>query len=248
MSARYSEKGDVMAVVFGILIVALMAALGFIFYQNFLANDDQKADETQQIETTPDDSETTTQLAFDSTIYEMSYPKSWLAVTSQNAKGQPVGSTITITNPDQTVRVKLGVSAAKNDTPCTPSDLNITYYSVGKNASKTLAPETLYLVEAIVDHKDGGYGYAIGLTPEGGDTHAAIGQPLCNVARVGYASALVLADDGSVAQPSITATIDFPKLPIAPKPASKDMQGIKDLMATDDYKKAVRTIESAHKK
>lgn len=246
---RQREKGDVMAVVFGVLIVALMAALGVIFYQNFLTKDDKASDQPQQVVTTPDTSESTAQLAFESDIYELNHPKEWLAVTSQNAKDQPRGSTVTVTNPDQTIRVTLSVSAAKQDGSCTSGDLKISHYTVSQKASKTLAAETLYLVEAIVDHKDGGYSYMIGMTPEGGDTHAAVGQPLCNVARVGHASTLVYAEDGkTVLRPTIVATIDFPKLPAAPKPASKDMQGIKDLMATDDYKLAVKAIESAHKK
>ena len=37
MARRVYEKGDAMAVVFGVLVVLLMAALGVIFYQNFIA-------------------------------------------------------------------------------------------------------------------------------------------------------------------------------------------------------------------
>lgn len=245
MRTRSTEKGDVMAVIFGVLVVALMAALGFIFYQNFLAKDEQKTEQPQvQV---ADDSKQTARLAFDSKIYEIDHPKDWLAVTSENTKDKARGSTIAISSPSQAVRVTFTVAETGFATGCDQnSPLKISSYVVKNDVNTKLTGQSLALVESMIDVDGGGYQYKIGLTQDSGATHAAVGDAYCNVIDVGFASTLKYAADGkTVQEPVVIAKIDFPKLPVAPKPASKDMQGIKDLMATDDYKKAVSAIQSA---
>jgi hypothetical protein len=67
--------------------------------------------------------------------------------------------------------------------------------------------------------------------------------------HVGIASTALLAANGKdLAKPSIEATIEFPKIVNTPEVAVKEMQPVKDMLATDDYKAAVKIIESARKK
>jgi len=128
------------------------------------------------------------------------------------------------------------------------SNLKISSYAIQPSANTNLTGQPTALVETMYDHENGGYDYHIGLTEDGGATHAAVGDAFCTVAFVGVASALQINDDGTVKQPLIIAQISFPNLQNNDKgPASPDMQTIKDLMKSDDYKAAVKILESARK-
>ena len=156
-------------------------------------------------------------------------------------------SMATFTNTNGTVRVNFMVSKSAVDTSCDANDgLQISSYTVSTTPLTKLVGVPLYVVESVSDHKDGGYQYKIGLVPDGGDTHASVGTTHCNVAHVGVASTALMSGK-TLVNPTIVATIDFPKLPTEPKPAAADMQTIKDLMSSDDYKAAVKILESARK-
>lgn len=244
---RNSESGSLHVIVIAVLFVALMATLGIVFYQNFIAKkSDDKPQQTTQTTVKPDDI-TTARVAFNSDIYALDYPSGWKAATAKVADSAMGGSTAKITSRDGRTEVVLTVSEIVPDTTCSTNDgLNLTSYNVGATTPNKLAGVPLYLVEALTDNTGGGYQYAIGLTPDSGDTHAVTGQSHCTVAHVGIASSAVMSGQ-KLTQPTIIAKIDFPKLPVAPKPAAKDMQTIKDLMTTSDYKAAVKILESARK-
>jgi hypothetical protein len=132
--------------------------------------------------------------------------------------------------------------------PCDSTDgLQIDNYSSSPSPVVTkLTDNPLYLVRAITDVKGGGYQYVVGLMPDGGETHASVGASHCGVAYVGMTDPLVLSGS-TVVKPAISTSITFPKLPSPPKAAAPDMQAIKDLMNSDDYKAAVKILESARK-
>ena len=155
-----------------------------------------------------------------------------------------------ITNTDQSVRATFKISKDSVDGACDVNDgLKLRYYDVSKNAVTKLADAPLYMVEAMTDAAGGGYNYNIGLTPEGGETHASLGDPQCTVLQVGIASSVVIDNATSaVVKPTIIARIDFPKLLTGKETKVKEMQQVKDLLATDDYKAAVKILESARKK
>jgi hypothetical protein len=237
--------GSASIVIIAILFVALMATLGVVFYQNFI----QKPQETKQTQTTSSkDNKTVTKTArvtFDNTIYAMDYPEAGWSVVSKSADS---GSYIELVNTAGTVRSYLEVSPTQSKDVCdTKNGLQISDYAVSPSSVVTkLTSQPLFLVEALTDALDGGYQYVVGLIPEGGETHASIGASHCEVAGVGTAAGLV--SDGKVTkQPAITARITFPKLPTGSKAAAPDMQTIKGLMNSDDYKAAVKILESARK-
>jgi hypothetical protein len=241
---RNNETGSLHAVIIAVLFVALMATLGVVFYQNFVA---KKADVTPKetkttVKTSTDE---TARVAFNSNIYALDHPSNWKATqTSQN------GSTLLVENPQKTVRVKFVVSEGGIGGTCDQNaTAKITSYTIKNNVNTRLTGESLSLVEALYDHDVGGYDYHIGLTEDGGATHASVGEAFCNVAFVGVASTPKFAEDGKTLQrPLIVAEVSFPKLgTMKEKPAAKDMQTIKDLMATSDYKAAVKILESARK-
>ncbi|HMH70203.1 MAG TPA: hypothetical protein VK502_02295, partial [Candidatus Saccharimonadales bacterium] len=126
---------------------------------------------------------------------------------------------------------------------CDANDgLKISYYKVHSTMVAKLTDQSLYTVEALTDAVGGGYQYTIGLTQDGGATHAAIGDSHCNVTPVGVAAASVAGSDA----PTIIARIVFPKLTKDGAPV-KEMQPVKDLIATDNYKAAVKVLESLRK-
>jgi hypothetical protein len=154
-----------------------------------------------------------------------------------------------MTNKTGSIAVNLGLSRVGELLPCNAPDMQIGYYSVSSATAQNLAGVPLYLVEAIYDHQGGGYDYTIGLTPDSGDTHSSVGAPLCDVAHVGTVAATAY-DGSTLRQPAVYARISLLKLDAsgkAGKAASPDMQTIRDLMNSDDYKAAVKILESARK-
>lgn len=247
---RTNQTGDAISVVFGLLVVALLVALGFIFYQNFIAKQTHNTSQPSQAQNDNKNTTVTSQVAFNSTIYELNGPTNWVTTTEKNSKSNLGGSIVRITNPDKTIRVNFDISELAQPSACNGGDgLRIGYYNAHTESVTKLADSPLYLVEAITDHAGDGYDYKVGLVQDSGDSHAAVGQSHCNVTHVGHASDVLYGKDNqTIVTPTILATIDFPKLPVAPKAASKDMQTIKDYLNSSDYKTAVSIIESAHKK
>ena len=247
MNKRLKTHGSSASVIIiAILFLALMASLGVVFYQNFV----QKKSDTKQDQTTSNtDGKTVTKaarVAFNNMIYAMDYPENgWDSVATPGSQA----SSLTLTNKTGDVAVSLILSRAGESLPCNVSDEQIEYYNVSPATAQSLVGTPLYLVEAIYDHHDGGYDYTIGLTPDSGDTHSSVGASTCDVAHVGTVA--VTAYDGSVLrQPAVYARILLPKfdsLSKDGKAAAPDMQTIKNLMNSDDYKAAVKILESARK-
>jgi hypothetical protein len=246
MKRNKNESGSLHAVIIAVLFVALMATLGVVFYQNFIAKKADTSDQAKQSSSvTP--SKETTRVAFGSTIYEFDHLDNWKVITTKAKESVMGGSTTKITSPNGTTRVTFTITETNSNPICDGNDgLKLSSYHVSTTTSSTLVGIPLYLVETLSDNPGGGYQYAIGLTPDSGDTHAAVGQTHCTVMHVGTAST-VLFNGQVLVHPTVVAMIDFPKLPTAPKAAAKDMQTIKDLMNTDDYRAAVKILESARK-
>lgn len=245
---RYGERkdsqvGSLHAVIIIVLFLALMVTLGVVFYQNFIAGKPAAVETTQS----SDETSVITRIAFNSDIYALDYPKEWKSVTTKSDSQADGSSDTRITNPSKEVEVAFSVSAGGLGGACDVHDgRKISYYRINEVPIANLTTTPVYLVETIVDSIGGGYQYIIGLTPDGGETHAAVGDSHCNVTYVGVASTLALEKD-KVVKPTIIAKITFPKLQPKTDVAIKDMKQIKDMINTDDYKTAVKILESARK-
>jgi hypothetical protein len=243
---KKSQKGSAHAIIIAVLFVALMATLGVVFYQNFIAKKD--TDTKPQDTSSNTDVLQTARVAYASSIYELDHPNEWTATSEKVKSGSLDGNKLVVVNKDGTVRVTVEISNRTRTDACNTADeLKLSYYDVHETAVKNLAPSTLFLVESISDATDGGYTYKIGLTPDGGDTHTSIGTSHCTVQHVGEVSNAIKSG-AKITQPAITATIDFPLLLAVNETKVKSMQPVKDLIATGDYKAAVAIIESARKK
>jgi len=239
------QAGSAHIFVIIVLIILLFAALGVVFYQNFVAKPTSSSTETTK--TNMSDTKATVRTAFNSGIYALDYPKGWTATAKEDGDPQK-GSTITLANKNKTIQVNLAVNQAPLSTACNTSDgLSISYYKVYPTSVTKLADDTLYTVEAMYDHPGGGYDYVIGLTPDGGDTHAAVGDTHCNVIQVGQAANVLAGADGKLQHPTVTATITLPKVTAKAGQAVPEMQVVRDILKTDDYKAAVAILESARK-
>lgn len=246
--SRRSQMGSAHIIIIAVLVVALVATLGVVFYQNVINRDDGGV-QSGEVKSDQTSSTVTSQVAFASSIYEIDHPSNW-AATASNIKGDYAnGGKIDVLNKDGTVRVQFEVSdKARKGTCNSGDDFSLGYYNVHTTPVKNLASTTLYVVEALTDAEGGGYNYKIGLTPEGGGTHAAVGASSCTVQHVGEVSDVVIDKSRKPVQPTITATIDFPLLLAKGETKVKAMQPVKDLIATTDYTSAVKIIESARKK
>lgn len=242
---RSRQQGSLHAVVIAVLFVSLMAALGVVFYQNFVAKKEVVIEQPKAQEEKP----LIERIAFNSEIYSLEYPKDW-KVTTKETEGANGKATI-VTNKNKTVEVVFIIADTTSSDPCDVNDgLKISAYNVDQSPVTKLTSAPLYHVETIFDVQGGGYFYTIGLVPDGGSTHAAIGESRCNVQLVGLASASVV-QNGKIVTPHISANIIFPGLlpkdDIARTIAVKDMKQIKDMMNTDEYKTAVKILKSARK-
>lgn len=245
MKRRVSEKGDAMAVIFGVLVVLLMAALGVIFYQNFIAKKADTSNQTASSEKTSNETLLSANVAYANDIYKMDYPEGWEAVAKKpEANAANKESSLTITNPDKNIQVVFRVFEGSIGWTCDTADgLKVRYYNVHSTPVKKLAASTFYLVEAMSDYEGGGYRYDVGLAPDGGMTHASVGDSHCTVMNLGTLTNLGM--DAEVLNG--VAKIEFPKLPNAKDSKVSSMDEIKDLLVTDDYKAAVKILESIRK-
>lgn len=225
-----------------------MASLGVVFYQNFV----QKKPETKQTETTADvktDTLKTARVAYHSTIYALDYPEDW-KFTSSKVENSADDTDSLFESPDGKVKVRFAISSNGIGGTCDESLApKVAYYNVVPAINTRLSGQPLSLVETINDVAGGGYDYKIGMTEDSGATHAAEGDSICTILYTGIASSLKFSDTktGVVEQPLIMANIVFPTLKNDKGAPAPDKQTIKDLMNTDDYKAAVKILESARK-
>ncbi len=251
MNSRWLQKGSAHVIVIAVLVVALAGTLGLVFYQNFIAKPSSDSSSADQQDTDANAS-TLEQIAFNSDIYEISYPEGWKLEEAKTPEELATSSStnVSLLNEKKTVKVTVRIAKDAFVDDCDPaSGLKISYYKVNPGAADNLVDAPLRVVEAMIDHDGGGYDYKIGLTPEGGATNSVIGDPSCNVSLVGVASNALLAADGvTLKQPTISAIIEFPKLPNSSKVPVKEMQPVRDMLATDDYKTAKAILESLRKK
>ena len=244
MRSRQENGSSASIIIIAVLFLALMATLGVVFYQNFVQKKPTStvSEPLNSAQTTP--TLKTVRVAFNNIIYAVDYPeKGWEAVPTPGS-----GSSIIIAkNTAGTVKASIDFSQITEATPCDPNDgLQIGLYSVSGATAKQLTGSPLYLVAAIYDHTGGGYDYKIGLVPDSGNTHTSVGATHCDVSTVNIASSPIWKGQ-TLTQPAIETSITFPKLAQFPAASAKDMQTIKDLMNTDDYKAAVKILESARK-
>lgn len=241
---RQSEKGDATAVIFAALVVALMVALGVIFYQNFIG---KNAENTQPTATTTEQSAkmATSRMAFNSTIYALEHPEDWKAVTETPKDAQSLAKVLTVTSPDSNVAVTLSVGGGGLGGRCDPSKgYKVRYHKAyAEQPVENLIDKPVYLVEAMSEKPGGGYRYHIGLVPDGGELHASEGDAACTTRYIGLVQRPV-SRDGKLVQPLVFATITFPNLP---EEKISSMDQVKTLLATDDYKTAVTIIQSARR-
>lgn len=245
MSLQTNQRGSAHAIIIVLLILALIGTLGVLFYQNFILKTLETADKSQEILNGTNKLKTV-RAAFQSNIYAFDYPENW-QVSSEAVAGEP--STTIVQNREKSVRVQIAISSSSIGGACdTTSPRKVRYYKVGTQAVTRLSDSKAYIVEAMTDAEGGGYDYKIGLTEDGGDTHAAVGDSFCTVAHVGVASRLLVNNEtNAIIHPTITAAIDFPKLAAGTDLRVREMQQVKDMLATDDYKKAVAILESSRK-
>ncbi|HJP81531.1 MAG TPA: hypothetical protein VJ841_04010 [Candidatus Saccharimonadales bacterium] len=245
MGAR--ERGSAVVILVSVLTLALCVALGILFYQNFVA----KPSPTPQ-DTTDEASRAATPLvkeaAFGGTIYELQYPANgWSATTSLVENARLGDSKTYFDNSDGTVRVEFDLYETRGEDSCdSNSERKIGYISIDQASNSVLTDEVLYLVETIFDGPEGGYVYKIGLTPDGGATHATLGQTMCTIASVGTTPRVMNGD--TLKRPVVVASIQFPKVDAEFHSKIPDMKTVKDLLDTDSYKQAKTILLSARKK
>jgi hypothetical protein len=240
------QGGDAHVVIIVVLILALLGALGFVAYQNFIVKKSADGSAMTESDQKPVETTTTARFAFNNAVYAAEYPKDWSKKVLDQA-----GNGYEFRNPDETVKVRFEVAEGGIGGSCDPtSPLKVRFYKVSSAGVTKLGKTPAYLVETMTDADGGGYNYKIGLTEDGGETHAAVGDSHCTVAYVGIAARLIVdIQTNVIEQPTTIAEIEFPKLAedkTNPRKV-KEMQPVKDMLASSDYKAAVKLLESTRK-
>ncbi len=239
------QKGSIHVVIIIALVVLLIGALGYVFYQNYINKPaEEKAQNSESMKSVP--KLKTAHVDFEKTVYALDYPEGW----SESALGaDPDFRDMSITSPDGNIEVVFNVAAGGLGGMCDTEDgLKVRFYQVSSWTNTKVTGESLRLVEAMTDYPEGGYKYVIGLSPEGAETHASVGDSHCTVGYVGVASRVASdPNTDTIAQPTIIAKITFPMLLNAADARAKSMDDVKNIMATNDYKAAVKILQSARK-
>lgn len=249
MTQSHKQKGNGLVIVVIILVLILLGIVGYILYRNFISGSMESPAAVQPVTKSTGTKLGTASVNFDGKTYQMDYLQKWQKVITKPNPDLLQQSEIKITNPAGTIQVRLNVSQGGFGGACDTNDgLKISYYKVYPKPVTRLAELPLYLVEAITDYSGGGYQVAVGLTPDGGATHAAVGDSHCVVQFVGITPSAVDTVTGAVTRPAFIATITFPKLSGDGSQKANDMQTIKDIFGSDDYKAAYDSIISVRKK
>ncbi len=239
---HFKEAGGAHVFLIILVVVLLIGLLGYMFYQNFM---NKPVAEQPKAGGQTSSSLLTTRFAYGDATYALDYPKGWSEAALD--PGSDVKD-MTISNPDRSIEVMFNVSPGGLGGMCDTTDgLKVRYYHVSDWKNTKLTSQSLRFVEAMTDYPEGGYKYVIGLSPEGAETHSSEGDSHCTVGYVGVASRVAVSPSGEVEKPTIIARILFPKLPDAADARVKSMDIVKDIMKTDDYKAAVKILESARK-
>jgi Tfp pilus assembly major pilin PilA len=109
------QVGSLHVVIIVVLFVALMAALGTVFYQNFIAKKQVVVETNTSVDVKP----LTTRVAFDSDIYSLDYSKDWNSETKKIESSTAGASVTTLTSHDGSVQASFTVSEKRRILPVT---------------------------------------------------------------------------------------------------------------------------------
>lgn len=231
MKKKQSQLGSAHLITIIILVVALLGALGYIYWQNFM----QSKTSTSNNTTTTVTSAT---VALDKSINEnvtgsnltLNYPSDWSvsSVTGLNPSQQTSNTKMFITSPDDNIKVTFwagvdGIGGTCGD-PADSTITNLATYPIANYSGYTL-------YESTISFSSGGY--------------SAVAEVLKNDSKIQTnASACELglgffgATNGTINQVSVSFNNNLS--------ASMTTTAIDTVRATDNYKTAIKIIQSLH--
>src|SRR5687768_11031104 len=131
---RSLQNGSAHAIIIVLLIVALLGAVGFVFYQNFI----QKPADTISVQPNEDRQSNemkSRHVAFESKIYALDYPSNWTVADEAHNDD----SSAVFYNADKTIRINFSVSRDSPVGSCdTAGPRKVRFYSVSDKAVTAL--------------------------------------------------------------------------------------------------------------
>lgn len=251
MNKNESQSGSAHLALVIILIIALVGALGFIFYQNFVVSKtskptpavvDKKTDESIKTEAASDIA--LTEVASDqsaSTNLALKYPKSW-KMTHESVsleKNTIVSEIYNIFSPDSKIDIEFIVSNVGGGGTCDKRDGDgLVYIDAGEIPNFSAARFIAYY---------GSDYYSAGIQPNNAETRSfKIGDSGCSMA--------IATRQGSIGPIANSGNFESVNLRINMKFADVGHDGVssvekfKEIIKTDDFKTAKRIIQSLYVK
>lgn len=206
MNKKQSQSGSIHLIIVIVLVVTLIGALGFIFWQNFM-----------QPKTSDTNSSTTASTATVSDItykkytttgkYSVSfnYPSAWTIVNTNNSDAPYYGRVEEIKNTEGKKVAEFGVVSAWGVGGTCDGDSLTSYNVMESSLTKFIGVKDVYFSSMIITNSDGTYSVKYGLN----DMYKELGPESACVIAMSYAAAGPLADMGVVFADSLGAHMEI---------------------------------------
>lgn len=210
------------------ITVALVGALGYIYWQNFLQSKKQVVADSKNSSSVQILSKEISETASGENL-TLNYPTSWTTTNTTLPDATQVD--INIVSPDNAVTVSMsthmdGVGGTCGDEP---------NYLIKQATAYRLKDYPGFGLHAVIVHDDtNGYHYAARVSEDRSSTKILAGESACNIGIGVFMTA-----DGAPAQVSIT----FNTIDSASKPS---LESIQKAMATENFKTAIQIVQSLH--
>lgn len=241
--SRHTQKGSAHVVVVIILVLSLIGALGYIFWQNLNKNEvENKKTTTSQ----PTQALKLLTVSFNEGFgfkLSMNYPENWVlekSITGSfpiNLENGATRETIKITSPTKKYSVEYTVSSnAGIGGMCFPEDTGV----IKQINSEPAALDGMRFAEVISTNKEGKYHFYSGLMKQEVATETVVNESVCDLMYAGIADLHNLPDGTPITLFEATVHIDGFNDPtnISDDKVSETTSEIEEAFKTKEYDQA----------
>ena len=206
MNKKQSQSGSAHLVIIIVLVVALLGALGYVYWLNFMQ---PKTSDTESSTTT---STTTvsdiTYKKYTTTgkyVVSFNYPSTWTTVNTNNSDTPYYDRVEEIKNAEGKKVAEFGVVSAWGVGGTCDNNSLTSYNVVESSLTKLVGVEDVYFSSMIITNPDGTYGIRYGLN----DMYKKLGPGATCVIAMSYAAAGSLADMGVIFADSLGTHVEI---------------------------------------
>ncbi len=252
MSYKQSQQGSVLAVISAVIVILFVAALGYVLYQNM--SKPKATEQSSQQAPKPDDLSAIAETAIAGWTIALKHPADWTIERSDITNESAEVARTTLWSKDKSIAVKVKMySAPQLGGSCDVSTSTISY------VKRAVLPgiQSAHFSEAIIhgqktEYAEEGFTFSSGLVVKDAEIEGAVvGDDGCKLAWT-VSDYFAKESDGSyesdVARSAVTIHVASLENSDETLKTFQSDQAIKDVLASDDYKMAVRIVQSYSQK